>query len=193
MTTISHTEIMNVKQDESPEMKQKRIEFTIETFKIEVKYWEVKNVDIKLPKTFKSDWLWLLRSGHYEQGSDVLVRTYRNGRNERKYSYCCMGVAAVVACKIGFPLNQEHFFKWIPLGGEKKMKINGEQMNMRQYFTADDVLPFIMEKAQSKMITLPYNHPLRQSQFDALFDKLAMINDAGGTFNQIADLIDEHL
>jgi hypothetical protein len=53
--------------------------------------------DFRLPKEFAEKWLKALRSGDYEQGTNVLYKEKTNG-------YCCLGVA----CRIEYPL---HYLK----------------------------------------------------------------------------------
>ena len=44
----------------------------------------------RLPKKFKEEWIAALRSGEYKQGKNQL-------NNRHSDTYCCMGVACVVA------------------------------------------------------------------------------------------------
>ena len=48
----------------------------------------------KLPKEFKEKWIAALRSGEYNQGKEALTRIIKFSEFD---SYCCLGVACIVA------------------------------------------------------------------------------------------------
>lgn len=52
----------------------------------------IENSNIKLPEPFKTKWLNALRSGEYEQTTTRMAIENEEG----EYSYCCLGVGAVV-------------------------------------------------------------------------------------------------
>lgn len=125
------------------------------------------HTDVRLDPEVKRLWLEALRSGHYQQGREVLRTS--DGR------YCCYGVATDLAVKAGVT-------KWVALhngasGQAHASAMPGERVRAWLFPEGEIFLwpafPFPADRADVTPATSP-----------------AALNDHGLTFSQIADLID---
>jgi len=126
----------------------------------------------RLPKEFTEKWLTALRSGDYEQNHNALctLNNYEDPMTEHnKYSYCCLGVACVIAY-------DQEFLETINFMNAGYPVINLESLSS---LNTDQKLDKIPMELQSSL-SLP--------------KKLAILNDDDGfTFEEIADWIEQNV
>ena len=120
----------------------------------------------KLPAEFKAQWVEALRSGRYRQG--------RHALRDRHDKYCCLGVACEITGTGWF----EHTFSSGVLG---YVTTN----HGMEYPTPNDLPPEVYE-------VLASSHSCSNG-YDSVMNWLATKNDAGVSFDKIADLIEEYL
>jgi hypothetical protein len=121
----------------------------------------------------KAKWLAALRSGRFKQATGALRRNLTvDGRNlPVDYAYCCLGVLCEIAVKEGVipPADPEGFYD------EESMTL---PIRVREWAGINGYNPSI---------------PYRRDPDGKAISSLAEANDKGYSFNQIADLIEEHL
>jgi hypothetical protein len=122
----------------------------------------------KLKKRVKEQWVAALRSGKYRQGQSSLAE---GGK------YCCLGVLCEVALENRLPLNVED-----------NVSTYGDPW--RAYDGESSFLP----KRVYEWATLKKGRGPLRDDFDLPGGtNLVEANDTGKTFEEIADLIEEHL
>jgi hypothetical protein len=131
----------------------------------------------------KEKWLAALRSGEYKQGKGYL-KEIDGATGEARY--CCLGVLCDLAVKDGLDLPNRN-----PLRASGK---NG--VGYQTYGPAFTVLPYEVEE-WADMPDVNPRVPLPAARGRATYT-LAELNDGNGnlaprTFEEIADIIEEHL
>ena len=133
----------------------------------------------------KNEWITALRSGNYTQAVGSL-KTVEQG----KVSHCCLGVL----CEIALAKNiiessvrgvDTHYY-----GDEFEFAVLPHVV--RDWAGIDQVNPIIILTPELKEKIAERSSTIRNMNDIPIFS-LAEFNDAGFTFNEIADLIDEHL
>jgi hypothetical protein len=121
--------------------------------------------------TLLRNWIEALRSGRYKQGTGCLLRLLRHG-SFNKYAYCCLGVACDVHSAIvgGY---------WDDGDGESPTHIG---------FVIDPD-----RNADGEQDTLPTDVQSRFGLRDVEVDELIRLNDAGVSFNTIANQLEHCL
>jgi hypothetical protein len=119
----------------------------------------------KLKKAVKRKWVEALRSGKYQQTKDRLASPT---------GYCCLGVLCEVAIESGLPLDVD------------------ENRGFKLYDNTSVSLPTsVCEWAFLKSDPAPGNAKVKTKVGHE--DWLSNINDRGASFDEIADMIEEHL
>lgn len=143
---------------------------------------------LRMDRKIKRRWLKALRSGQYKQTKAAL--------HDRLGRMCCLGVICDV---MGAPKGQHEGFLLPADDGDGKYLKNtypteaiSREAGFRQY---DYNFAGVLDKRQGASVT--YNpvvlHIKTSNSFNAVPLSLAELNDAGFTFNQIADVIDYFL
>jgi hypothetical protein len=132
-------------------------------------------INQKIDPEAKAIWIAALRSGHYEQGQELL----RSGDN-----YCCLGVFCEV---MGVPSYEQ---AGLFIYGDSESVLSDEVQD--QYgFDSSEVMIQLTENNVEAI------KPFMSDEQDISFLKngvyLTSLNDFGVPFNVIADLIEEHL
>lgn len=118
----------------------------------------------KLPKAFKTKWVKALRSGKYKQAEGILCEKF----GENDFGYCCLGVACAIT----------------------STKANNHLKNKA------DRLGFIESLEKNfKGLALSKKLPkqLIGDSSNLLVEELSSMNDAGESFEAIADWIEKNL
>lgn len=126
----------------------------------------------KLPITFKKKWVEALRSGKYQQVKGYL---------RRGSGFCCLGVACDVYNRGAWKEStyEDEFTGEIHVNAGDWVTSSGSE----ELPSAKDLPPEVFEALES-------THPLTDESY---MQWLAGRNDAGVSFEHIADLIEEHL
>lgn len=128
------------------------------------------HTDVKLDPEVKRLWLEALRSGHYQQGREVLRTS--DGR------YCCYGVATDLAVKAGKT-------EWID------SRFTSGQQSHDSAMPGEKVRQWLFPKGTGVEFAWPSFPVIDQEDGgEGLGVSPAHLNDHGLTFSQIADLID---
>lgn len=131
----------------------------------------------------KAQWLHALRSGEYAQGQGHL--------RSKEDKFCCLGVLTDLAVEAGvaeWTLTESHFFGSLFAVEEVLCEGTSDERLAMNYLTATPrVLEWAgLDEAESRSFgSAGYISGLEKS--------LAWMNDAGMTFNEIADIIEECL
>lgn len=112
-------------------------------------------------------WVNALRSGEYKQGREVLMNSAGQ--------CCCLGIACELAVKAGVPLEVEEKYDLM------------QDVNARFY----DDKPHYPPPPVLKWLGLRDDHGTFGGAAES-YDCLALRNDQGESFEQIADLIEKH-
>lgn len=123
-------------------------------------------------------WLAALRSGTYLQGQSKLAWVEPNGQ----VRHCCLGVLCEVARLDGVPLTVTEHEGGVTLPA-----------NYRRYDGADNFLPEVVQvwAGFDKHDLILAGDVLVDGRDDGT--TLSSLNDAGSTFDEIADLVEEQL
>lgn len=127
-----------------------------------------------MDSNLKQKWVRALRSGKYFQASGAL-------RTED--GYCCLGVLCDVYDSSKWTLATDEDFGDESIEWHYSTEFNGFNNVMK------DVLPDAVMEAAG----LDLHNPEVPYGIDGTKTSLAVINDSGATFKQIADLIETHL
>jgi len=127
-----------------------------------------------MDSSLKQKWVRALRSGKYFQASGAL-------RTED--GYCCLGVLCDVYDSSNWTLATDEYL------GDESIEWHYATHKRGSTNFMKDVLPdAVMEAAD-----LDLHNPEVPYGIDGTKTSLAVINDSGATFKQIADLIETHL
>lgn len=124
----------------------------------------------------KKMWLEALRSSNYEQGKGTLRQIGRDGNPDR---FCCLGVLCDIAVKEG-------------LGVDVRVD---EDAGLARYGESQSVLPYDVRKWAGLETSNPGVTLIDKfhAYFDATEEAIALVNDAGASFEEIADMIEASL
>lgn len=117
----------------------------------------------------KESWLRALRSGEYQQGRDFL--------HQQDGSFCCLGVLCNLYVE---STGRGH---WVVLGDNEFLTFKSESEDM------DTCLP----ESVLKWADMPLCTPEGAPELKTDNQSLAGLNDAGFSFSQLADYIEENL
>lgn len=136
--------------------------------------------DEKMNPEIKAQWVAALRSGEYQQTTGVLAKETSDGSLE----YCCLGVLCDLAVKAGKPISVDTHYS------------TSEQSDVQTYDGSMTVPPIYVQE----WANLPDGNPtVPWSSNGRSGVMLAELNDGADyglprhTFEQIADIIEEHL
>lgn len=124
----------------------------------------------------KEIWLEALRSGLYQQGRSLLK--YKNNRSGEMF-YCCLGVLSDLAEKQGVVSCWADIASYKSYGGTETVYCFGEH--------ARACLP--QEVMDWAGIDTPFGE--LATPLDDIYNSLSSVNDAGMSFLQVADIIEE--
>lgn len=116
----------------------------------------------------KESWLRALRSGEYQQGTGFL---------RRDSSFCCLGVLCDLYAKST---------------GSGNWAVQGDNEFYTFKSSSDDVITCLPESVL-KWAQMPLCAPDGAPELKSSSENLAVLNDAGFSFNQLADYIEENL
>lgn len=127
--------------------------------------YQATNTEDRMDPGVKAEWVRRLRSGDYEQGNGFL----RNQYDE----YCCLGVL----CEVVEP------DKWV------------QPTKEGDAWTHDEVVESLTMPSFHVLIKagIPEQGPSAPDALTSAVQSLASVNDRGGSFALIADLIEEYL
>jgi hypothetical protein len=148
----------------------------------------------KLKPEFKKAWVGALRSGDYKQGKNYLKQEDRPPVGAPTVRHCCLGVAAEIACKAGVVTED-------PTDHPGRVWDHALFIGKASLFQGTAYPPIdVGDWAEAEPRVSPgypedYDNNVWRPHVvyeDGLCD-LAHLNDAGLTFDEIADLIEEQL
>lgn len=116
---------------------------------------------------FIQAWLVALRSGKYSQAKQRLKRTTKKADGKKEVSYCCLGVACVVANETG------------------AAKVS------QRYIDSEFGLPQQAQKLLGINSTGDFNEPIFYA--GEQYESLAYLNDQGVSFKRLARIIEREL
>ncbi len=145
----------------------------------------------KMNPAVKTQWLSALRSGRYAQGTGFL--------HPNKKQYCCLGVLCTVAEVNGVgawqevPVNEdENPIEEIAYNGATELLPESVISFAGLEFEQDDILVRLTTDQADRAVANGKAAAIKM--FDGLpHAELSTLNDAGFTFAEIADIIEEQL
>lgn len=127
----------------------------------------------------KQMWLEALRSGEYVQGKNALRSVDATGQD----SYCCLGVLCDLNQQYGWSLKPDTE-GWCFLDDSESLP-----QEIVEWAEVGSMNPFILKQP---LVDKPW-FPASQLALSANWTTLAMLNDSGVSFANIADIIEEQL
>lgn len=158
----------------------------------------------RMDPDFKKEWVAELRSGNHEQTTYKLFRIKPSAYTDReKPGKCCLGVVSDIL------VHKDYGLRWVQNEGGAIKSLNHDSLDIPSSGTLPSIVQNILHISETGDFVRwaevdsdgrnsnhdPVIDPMKTTFDDRGFSTLSltMLNDAGFTFDQIADVIDYFL